>query len=94
MDEPFTGVDVTTQDATLRLLDDLRAAEVTAMIATHDLNMAAAQFDLMLLLNSRLIAFGTPGEVMKQEYLSKAFGSRLTMLGDGSVVVDECCPPE
>ncbi len=94
MDEPFTGVDVTTQEATLGLLDNLRAEQVTAMIATHDLNLAAQQFYLMLLLNHRLIAFGTPSEVMKQEYLSKAFGSRLTLLGDGSVVVDECCPPE
>jgi manganese/iron transport system ATP-binding protein len=94
MDEPFTGVDLTTQDATLRLLDDLRAAQVTAMIATHDLNLAADKFDLMLLLNHRLIAFGKPAEVMKQEGLSKAFGSHLTLLGDGSVVVDECCPPE
>ena len=94
MDEPFTGVDLTTQDATLHLLDDLHAAKVTAMIATHDLNLAADKFDLMLLLNHRLIAFGTPAEVMKQEFLAQAFGSHLTLLGDGSVVVDECCPPE
>lgn len=94
MDEPFTGVDLTTQDATLRLLDDLRGTQVTAMIATHDLNLAADKFDLMLLLNHRMIAFGKPAEVMKQEFLTKAFGSHLTLLGDGSVVVDECCPPE
>ena len=94
MDEPFTGVDVTTQEATLHLLDDLAAAEVTAMTATHDLNLASGKFDLMLLLNHRLIAFGTPDKVMKQEYLSQAFGSQLTVLADGSVVIDQCCPPE
>src|SRR5512140_1925768 len=49
MDEPFTGVDVTTQEATLNLLDDLRLAKVTAMIATHDLQLAAEKFDLILL---------------------------------------------
>lgn len=94
MDEPFTGVDVPTQEATLHLLDDLRAAEVTTMIATHDLNLAASRFDLMLLLNHRLIAFGKPEEVLKQEYLAQAFGSQLTMLPDGSIVIDQCCPPE
>ncbi len=94
MDEPFTGVDLTTQDATLRLLDELRKDQVTAMIATHDLSLAAERFDLMLLLNRRLVAFGPPAEVMKQEFLSQAFGSHLALLGDGSVVVDECCPPE
>jgi len=94
MDEPFTGVDMTTQDATLGLLDDLRPADVTAMIATHDLNLAAGKFDLLLLLNHRVIAFGTPSEVMKQENLATAFGSRMAVLADGSVVIDECCPPE
>ncbi len=94
MDEPFTGVDVTTQETTLRLLDNLGASQVTAMIATHDLNLAIENFDLMLLLNHRLIAFGKPAEVMKQENLAQAFGSRLAVLSDGSVVIDECGPPE
>jgi ABC-type Mn2+/Zn2+ transport system ATPase subunit len=94
MDEPFTGVDALTQDVTLNLLDDLHRANVTAMIATHDLNLAASRFDLLLLINHRLIAFGGPDEVLKQEYLAQAFGPQLTVLADGSVVVDHCCPPE
>jgi ABC-type Mn2+/Zn2+ transport system ATPase subunit len=88
MDEPFTGVDMPTQEATLGLLDDLRGTDVTAMIATHDLNLAAGKFDRMLLLNGRLIACGKPEEVMKQENLSQAFGTHLMVLADGSVVVD------
>jgi ABC-type Mn2+/Zn2+ transport system ATPase subunit len=89
MDEPFTGVDVPTQDSTLGLLDDLRAEDVTAMIATHDLSIAIEKFDLMLLLNHRLIAFGPPAEVMRQQNVLEAFGSRLTILPDGSLIVDE-----
>jgi len=89
MDEPFTGVDVPTQESTLGLLDDLRAEDVTAMIATHDLGVAVEKFDLMLLLNHRLIAFGPPAEVMKQEHILRAFGARLTVLPDGSMVIDE-----
>jgi len=94
MDEPFTGVDVPTQEATLNLLDDLPKAGVTAMIATHDLNLATNKFDHLLLLNHRLIAFGSPAEVMKQEYLATVFGARMAVMADGSVVIDECCPPE
>jgi ABC-type Mn2+/Zn2+ transport system ATPase subunit len=89
MDEPFTGVDMPTQGSTLELLDDLRAEDVTAMIATHDLGIAVEKFDLLLLLNHRLIAFGTPAEVMKQENVLQAFGTRLTVLPDGSIVADE-----
>ena len=88
MDEPFTGVDMPTQEATLGLLDSLRGTDVTAMIATHDLSLAAGKFDEMLLLNGRLIACGTPEEVMRQEHLSQAFGTHLTVLPDGRVVVD------
>ncbi len=93
MDEPFTGVDAPTQEVTLRLLDDLRRTQVTVLIATHDLALAASRFDLILLLNRGVIAFGKPEEIMKQEYLARAFGSHLTLLPDGTVVVDQCCPP-
>ncbi len=61
MDEPFTGVDASTQETTLRLLDDLRTQDVTIMVSTHDLNLARERFDQVILLNRRLIAYGTPG---------------------------------
>lgn len=94
MDEPFSGVDVTTQETTLKLLDDLRSMDVTTMISTHDLNLAASQCDLILLLNHRLIAFGTPAEVLVQENLVRAFGPHLLILPGGAALVDDYCPPE
>ena len=45
MDEPFTGVDATTQEVTFGLLDHLREKVVTAIISTHDLNLAASRSD-------------------------------------------------
>jgi ABC-type Mn2+/Zn2+ transport system ATPase subunit len=94
MDEPFTGVDVTTQETTLNLLDSLREHEVTIMISTHDLNLAASRFDFVLLINHRLIAFGTPSQVFKQENLTQAYGNSLMMMENGTLVVDDCCPPD
>lgn len=94
MDEPFTGVDVTTQEATLHLLDHLQEKEVTAIVSTHDLNLAGSRFDLVLLLNHRLIAFGTPQEVFTKENLAQAFGNSLLVMENGMMLVDECCPPE
>ena len=58
MDEPFTGVDVSTQETTLRLLDDLRTQDVTIMVSTHDLNLARERFDQVILLNRHLVAYG------------------------------------
>jgi ABC-type Mn2+/Zn2+ transport system ATPase subunit len=89
MDEPFTGVDVTTQETTLKLLDDLRAADVTTMISTHDLSLAALKFDLILLLNHRLVAFGPPSEVLKEAPLGEAFGRQMLLLPDGTMLIDD-----
>ncbi|MBK8047701.1 MAG: metal ABC transporter ATP-binding protein [Anaerolineales bacterium] len=92
MDEPFTGVDVTTQETVLHLLDQLRDEQVTALVSTHDLNMAAQRFDWVLLLNRRVIAFGHPEEVFTPAHISAAFGGQALVVG-GMVVVDECCAP-
>ena len=94
MDEPFTGVDATTQEVTFGLLDHLREKVVTAIISTHDLNLAASRFDLVLLINHRLIAFGTPQQVFTRENLASAFGNSLLVMENGMMLVDECCPPE
>ena len=92
MDEPFTGVDVATQEATLRLLEQLRERSVTVLISTHDLNMAAQRFAGVLLLNKRLVAYGSPEEVFRPENLRQAFsGQFLQIEGSGAVVVDQCC---
>ena len=93
MDEPFTGVDATTQASTLALLDHLKEQRVTVLISTHDLNLAGSRFDSVLLLNRQLIAYGDPPSVLTPENLSKAFGSSLLKLPSGTMLVDDCCGP-
>jgi ABC-type Mn2+/Zn2+ transport system ATPase subunit len=93
MDEPFTGIDISTQEATLALLDRLQGQGVTAIVSTHDLNMAAKYFDQVVLLNRRLIASGSPDQVFTPDTIREAFGARVLFLG-GVAIVDECCPPD
>ena len=93
MDEPFTGVDAATQEATLDLLDDLSTQQVTVMISTHDLNLAAARFRQVLLLNHRVVAYGAVQEVFTPQALGQAFSGQVLMLPDGLTLVDDCCPP-
>jgi len=90
LDEPFTGVDATTQEATLGLLDDLRAQGVTTMVSTHDLSLAARRFEYVLLLNRELIAFGPAHETLSAETIQRAFGGRVLFV-EGVAVVDDCC---
>jgi manganese/iron transport system ATP-binding protein len=93
MDEPFNGVDLSTQEATFQLLSELKSQDVTVLVSTHDLNMAASKFEAVILLKRRLIAYGTAAEVMKHEHLAAAFGEQLFLL-DGAAIVDDCCQPD
>lgn len=96
MDEPFTGVDISTQEATLNLLSQLRQEGVTVMVSTHDLNMAAQRFEKVLLLNHRLIAFGAAPYVFQPDHLQQAFSGQLLFLegSQATIVVDHCCPDD
>jgi manganese/iron transport system ATP-binding protein len=71
----------------------LKLQQVTVLVSTHDLNMAAQKFETTLLINHRLIAFGPPSQVFTHENIRRAFGSQLLMM-DGAVMIDECCPPD
>lgn len=79
LDEPIAGVDATTQHAIFTLLEDLRKNGTTIIATTHDLSCVAEWFDRVLCLNHRVIAYGTPAEVLTRETLSKTFGSHLLL---------------
>lgn len=91
LDEPFTGVDTATQESTLALLAAMKTQQVTVMVSTHDLNMAACRFETVLLINHRLVAYGRPAEVFTPEIVRQAFGDQVLSL-EGMILVDECCP--
>lgn len=95
LDEPFAGVDHGSQHALFETLDLLRETGVTVLLATHDLNTVATHFDELLILNRRVIAYGTPQEVFKPEILAPAFGSQLAIWKDDQqyvLLADQCCP--
>ena len=92
LDEPFTGVDVTARQKTLEVLATLRERDVTVLVSTHDLELAATRFDRVVLLNRRVIAQGPPAYVLTTEHISEAFGAQAHVF-QGMVVIDECCPP-
>jgi manganese/zinc/iron transport system ATP- binding protein len=82
MDEPFAGVDAATESAIVKLLKDLRAAGKTVLVVHHDLQTAKEYFDMLILLNMRLVAFGPTEQVFTPELLQKTYGGRLTILSD------------
>jgi ABC-type Mn2+/Zn2+ transport system ATPase subunit len=94
MDEPLTGLDVTSQEDIFRILETLRQRNVSVLVSTHDLNLAAERFDRLMLLNHRLVGIGRPEEVFTSERLKQAYGGHMTLIptGDGLLALsDTCC---
>lgn len=94
MDEPLTGLDVKSEEIIFNLLDELRRRGVTVLIATHDLDQAAARFDRVMLLNHALIGFGRPDQVFTPNLLLEAYGGHLHLVQNGDQVLalgDSCC---
>jgi manganese/zinc/iron transport system ATP- binding protein len=76
MDEPFAGVDATTERAIVLLLKELRARGKTLACVHHDLQSAPEYFDYVVLLNGRLIAAGPMASTFTDENLTRTYGSR------------------
>ena len=80
MDEPFQGVDATTERAIVSLLQELRARGKTVIAVHHDLQTVPEYFDWVTLLNVRRIASGPVKEVFTEENLRLTYGGRVGFL--------------
>ena len=80
MDEPFQGVDATTERAIVDLLQELRANGKTVVVVHHDLQTVTDYFDWVLLLNIRRIASGPVEETFTPENLRETYGGRIAFM--------------
>jgi manganese/iron transport system ATP-binding protein len=94
LDEPVSGVDAPSQHEIFDLLRGLQEAGKTVIVTTHDLSCVAERFDLALLLNRRVVAFGRPEEVFTPELLNETYQSHLMLLkvGDRTVAIEDGRP--
>jgi manganese/iron transport system ATP-binding protein len=76
-DEPFTGVDQTTETILFDVFHELRSQGKILLVSSHEWGNTLSQLDRLLLLNQRLIADGPPTQVMTPDNLHKAYGSPL-----------------
>ena len=77
LDEPFTGVDVTTEEAIVELLAELRDEGRVMLISTHNLGSVPEFCDHAILINRRVLCAGPTAEVFTQANLEAAFGGKL-----------------
>ncbi|QAA82067.1 metal ABC transporter ATP-binding protein [Aequorivita sp. H23M31] len=74
MDEPFQGVDATTEIAIINILKELRKAGKTVVVVHHDLQTVPEYFDWVTFLNVKKIATGPVKEIFNDDNLTKTYG--------------------
>lgn len=90
LDEPAAALDASAQHQLLDLFIELKDLGHTVVIATHDLNCLAAGFDSVLGLNTRVVLFGSPVEVLDGDTLTKLFAKHFPIIGPrGEVAMHE-----
>lgn len=77
LDEPFTGVDVKTEDQIIALLRELRAEGRVMLVSTHNLGSVPEFCDRTILIKGTVLAYGPTAETFTQENLQRAFGGVL-----------------
>jgi ABC-type Mn2+/Zn2+ transport system ATPase subunit len=84
LDEPFTGLDAPSADRLEALLGELAAEGRGVMIATHDVDQAR-EWDTVLCLNRRQVAFGPPAATLDRDVLEATYGGAIVELPGGEL---------
>jgi len=77
LDEPFTGVDVKTEEAIIKLLQEMREEGHVMLVSTHNLGSVPEFCDRTILIKETVLAYGLTTEIFTQENLEKTFGGVL-----------------
>ena len=77
LDEPFTGVDVQTEEAIITLLRELRDEGRVMLVSTHNLGSVPEFCDQTVLVKGTVLNFGPTSEVFTKDNLEAAFGGVL-----------------
>lgn len=80
MDEPFAGVDATTEKSIIELLREIKKSGKTVICVHHDLETLKEYFDWVMLLNVRRVSLGPIATALTPENLKRAYGGRALFL--------------
>jgi manganese/iron transport system ATP-binding protein len=89
LDEPVTGIDATTQEDLMDLLEAEAMRGKTVIATTHDLACAAQRFQRVLAVNRVVVAHGASSLVLDPNVLAQVYGGHLLVLGGQAVLMDD-----
>jgi manganese/zinc/iron transport system ATP- binding protein len=87
LDEPFNGIDTTTQTVIFDLLCRQRSQGHTVLLSTHDLHSVEQNCDQLVALNRKIVASGPVDQVFTAPVLRSTFGSQLAVVGDSHTLI-------
>jgi ABC-type Mn2+/Zn2+ transport system ATPase subunit len=85
-DEPFNNIDRQTEAIIFAIFAEFKAQQKTILVISHDLSETLANYDQLLLLNKRLIASGSQGEVLTNENINQAYDRYLAIDCQHSII--------
>ncbi len=94
LDEPLNGVDANTQETIGELLKNQRAQGSTIIMATHDLELAAAWCDQLVMVNHAIIAYGPPSLALAPEALRKTYGGNALVVPNNGTGANSTIVPD
>jgi manganese/iron transport system ATP-binding protein len=89
LDEPVTGIDTTTQELLMDLLEQQAARGKTVVATTHDLACVAQRFQQVMAINGTVVAYGKSSLVLDAGVLARAYGGHLLVVDGQTMLLDD-----
>lgn len=87
LDEPFVGIDVSSEEVIIEILKKLRDEGKTVFVVHHDLTKVENYFDELILINKELVGAGPVARVFRPELMQRAYQAPFSMMGSLGVGV-------
>lgn len=82
MDEPFAGVDVSSEEVIVSIMKKMQEKKKTIFVVHHDLSSVESYFDYLIMLRTRLVACGDVAEVFTKDNLIKTYGKNQALFDE------------
>lgn len=82
LDEPFVGIDVTSEEAIVNILKELSEEGKTLLVVHHDLSKVKEYFNQVILINKQLIDYGNVDDVFQYEKIKEAYQGQFAFLNE------------
>jgi manganese/iron transport system ATP-binding protein len=89
LDEPVTGIDATTQEEIMDILEAQASAGRTVIATTHDLMCVAQRFQEVVAINRTVIAHGPASLVLDADFLARTYGGHLLIIDGRTIALDD-----